>query len=150
MILARRLAVGATSGAVIGGLMLGIGGRIVMRLLALMLERGPAFSIGGTTEIVAYGAIVGAVAGAMFALGRPLLPARWPVQGLVVAILTYAATIATLPSHIAETARPFADRMPVVLLLFGLCFLAFGLAMARVSSRASSPAQEAAPTAPLE
>ena len=64
--------------------------------------------------------------------------------------MAYPVTIATLPAHIAETARPFADRMPVVLLMFGLCFLIFGLAMARISFRASSRAQVAAQAVPPE
>jgi len=135
---------------VLGALFLGLGSRIVMRLLAVSIARDPAFSLGGTLEIVAYGAIVGAVSGAAFALGRPVMPGRWWVQGLMLAALAYAGTIATLPEHIADTTRPFADQMRLVLALFGLCFLLFGLVVARVSSRGSSPAPEAAPAAPPE
>ncbi len=146
----RNVIGGAVVGATLGALILGLGGRIMMRLLAVMIERDPAFSLGGSLEVVAYGAIVGAVSGAVFALLRPIMSWGWLTQGILLATLTYFGTIATLPAHIAETARPFAGQMPFVLLLFGLCFTAFGLTMARVSSRGSNPAPEAAPIAPRE
>ena len=138
------------AGAVLGALVLGLGGRLAMRLLALAIDRGPAFSIGGTAEVVAYGAIVGVMSAALFAMARPILPRRWPIQGLIIAGLSYGGTIVTLPAHIAETARPFADRMPLVLTLFGFCFVLFGLALARFSSLWSSPTSAAAPAAPPE
>ncbi len=119
-----------------------------MRLLAMMIMRDTAFSLAGSLEIVAYGAIVGAVSGAVFAAVRSSLPESWPIQGVLLAALAYAGTIATLPAHIADTAKPFAGLMPVVLLLFGLCFLLFGLATARLSSLGSNPAPAAAPASP--
>lgn len=146
----RRIALGALAGAALGAILLGFGGRIVMRMLAITIAREPAFSLGGTIEVVAYGAIVGTISGAAFALFRPVLPRRWWAQGVILAALSCAGTIAALPTHIADTARPFADRMPLVLALFGLCFLTFGLATARVSSRGSSQAPEAVPAAPRE
>ena len=138
------------AGAVLGALALGLGGRMVMRLLALAIGRGPAFSIGGTAEVVAYGAIVGVMSAALFAMARPILPRRWPVQGLILAAFSFGGTVATLPTHIAETARPFTDRMPLVLTLFGICFLLFGLALARFSSLWSNPAPAGAAAVPPE
>jgi len=146
----RRTVFGALVGAALGALFLGLGGRIIMRLLAMSIARDPVFSLGGTLDIVAFGAIVGTVSGAAFSLCRPLMPMRWSLQGSIVAALAYAGTIATLPAHIADTARPFADQMTLVLTLFGLCFLLFGLTMARVSSLGSSPAPGAGQAEPLE
>jgi hypothetical protein len=146
----RGLIAGALSGALFGALFIGLGGRMVMRILAVAIAREPAFSIGGSLEVIAYGAIVGLVSGGAFALARPILPERHWIAGLLQATITYAGTILTLPAHFAETARPFADRIPVVLLLFGLCFLLFGLATAYFNSLWSSPAQAAAPAAPPE
>ncbi len=146
----RSLVVGALSGAVLGVLFLGLGGRIVMRILAVIIAREPAFSLGGSLEIIAYGAIVGTVSGAVFALARPFTPEHWSISGLLLAAIAYAGTILTLPAHIADTARPFAAMMPTVLMLFGLCFLLFGLGMARLSYRASSPTPADDPAAPRE
>lgn len=119
-----------------------------MRILAGSIGREPAFSFGGSLEIIAYGAIVGLVSGAVVASARRILPGRWWIQGLIIGLTTYAVTILTLPAHIADTARPFSGMMPTVLALFGTCFLLFGLALARINSRASSPVREAAPIAP--
>ena len=146
----RTLIVGAIGGAALGALILGLGGRIVMRLLAMMIARDATFSMAGSLEVIAYGAIVGAVSGAIFSVTRSNLPTPWPIQGILLATLSYAGTIATLPAHIADTARPFAGRMPIVLLLFGLCFLLFGLATAYFNSLWSSPATAAAPVSPPE
>jgi hypothetical protein len=150
MIWLRKLIVGALAGAMLGALFIGLGGRMVMRTLAVAVAREPAFSIGGSLEVIAYGAIIGLVSGAAFALARSVLPGRRWIGGLLLATISYAGTIATLPAHIADTARPFADRMPVVLLLFGLCFLLFGLATAYFNSRGSSPVPAAAPASPPE
>ena len=146
----RPFAGGAIAGMVLGALVLGLGGRLVMRILALAIARDPLFSIGGSLEVIAYGAIIGMASGAVFVLAHPILPERWWIAGMIMAAVTYAGTILTLPAHIADTARPFASMMPAVLALFGMCFLVFGLAMARLSSLWSSPAQEAAPAAPRE
>ena len=58
----RTLIVGAIGGAALGALILGLGGRIVMRLLAMMIARDATFSMAGSLEVIAYGAIVGAAA----------------------------------------------------------------------------------------
>jgi len=129
---ARRIVLGALTGAALGALFLGLGGRIVMRLLALLIARDGDFSVGGSLEVIAYGAIVGSVSGATYAVLRPHIRVFWWVQGIVLGALTFAGTIATLPPHIAETARPFEGQMTIVLALFGLCFALFGLALARL------------------
>lgn len=103
-----------------------------MRLLALLIARDGVFSVGGSLEVIAYGAIVGCVSGAAFAALRPYVRGPWWVQGIVLGVVTFAGTIVTLPAHIADTARPFAGQMAIVLALFGLCFALFGLAIARL------------------
>ncbi|HEU0311140.1 MAG TPA: hypothetical protein VFR36_07985 [Sphingomicrobium sp.] len=138
----RRTVIGALAGALLGALFMGLGGRIVMRLLANIIARDPAFSIGGSLEVIAYGAIIGAVSGSAFFLCRPILPGRWWTQGVALAGLAYAGTVATLPAHIADTARPFAGQMTLVLLLFGLCFLLFGFVIARFSYLAFTKSSE--------
>jgi len=128
----QRAALGALAGAALGAIFLGLGGRIVMRLLALIIARDGVFSVGGSLEVIAYGAIVGGVSGAAYSVSRPYIPSRWWIQGILLGGLTFAGTIVTLPAHIAETARPFGGHMAIVFALFGLCFALFGLALARL------------------
>ena len=102
-----------------------------MRLLALSVDRPVGFSSGGTLEIVGYGALVGLAGGvikfASKSVGEGLR------GGILVGLITYGLAIGTLPDHIADTARPFADRMWLVHMLFGATFLAFGIALAKAA-----------------
>lgn len=106
-----------------------------MRVLALRADLATGFSLGGTAEIFAYGAMIGAGAGLAVALLPAALLARsWIVSGLAIAAAAYAATIATLPDHITQTILPFRDSLPLVLTGFAVCFLVFGLALARMTA----------------
>ena len=133
MVHARRFFRATLIGATLGALILGLGGRLVMRLLTLAEMRETVFSVGGTLDVMAYGGIVGAVSGLVAGFLPP--GGRTWARGSVFGLTVYVATILTLPAHIAETARPFADRMPLVLGLFGLCFLIFGIALVVAARR---------------
>ncbi len=61
-------------GAVVGAAVLGIGGRLLMRLVAILLGLSGGFSLGGSAEVIAAGAMYGALAGTLL---LPL-PPRWP------------------------------------------------------------------------
>ena len=103
-----------------------------MRLLALSIERPAAFSLGGTMEIVAYGALLGVGGGFIRYASRSLGEGR--PGGIFVGLMTYALALVTLPEHIVETARPFSDRMWLVHIMFGAVFLAFGILLSRAAS----------------
>jgi hypothetical protein len=121
---AKRAVRLVAAGAGLGALFVGLGGRGAMRLLALRMGNEGVFSLGGSAEVVLYGTIVGAAGGAAVALLEPWLrPRPWLVAGPLFGLALYAGTAFTLPAHIADTARPFAQIMPLVWLLFGLCFL---------------------------
>lgn len=68
-LLGAALAIGAVLGATIGG----ISARIAMRVVALMGEGQPGFTLGGTLAILIMGAVLGAAGGLGFALLRTLL-----------------------------------------------------------------------------
>lgn len=125
----RKTLVSLVAGIVLGALFIGGGGRVVMRILAHADGRDPGFSAGGTAEILIYGALAGG-AGALAYMALRKIRWPWPVLGLAVSIVTFAGTLLTLPPHIAATAEPFRGMMPIVLCLFGACFLAFGLSLA--------------------
>ena len=123
-----------TFGALKGALVLGIGGRIVMRLLALSIDRPTEFSLGGTSEVVAYGSLLGLGGGLIRFFSQGL--GKGKLGGIFVGLMTYGLAHGTLPDHIAETASPFSAQMWLVHTLFGATFLAFGilLSMATASS----------------
>src|SRR5512141_1241169 len=66
----RSLLPSILAGAVIGFVVLGLGGRLVMRIIAHWEERVPTFSLAGSLEVVMMGTIAGVLAGAIHGLLR--------------------------------------------------------------------------------
>lgn len=74
----RSLPMALALGAVVGAIFLGVGGRIAMRIFAVMDGRDPGFTIGGTLPVILMGAIWGTLGGFLLWLGRRLFK-RSPV-----------------------------------------------------------------------
>ena len=68
----RSLPTALTLGALVGAIFLGVGGRIAMRIFALMEGREPGFSVGGTLPVILMGAVFGVIGGFLLWLGRRL------------------------------------------------------------------------------
>ena len=103
-----------------------------MRFLAVSTDRPTGFSLGGTLEIIAYGALLGLGGGLIRFVSGSVGEGK--LGGTFVGLTTYALAIGTLPDHISETAAPFADQMWLVHMLFGTIFLAFGIALSVAAS----------------
>ena len=72
-----------TLGAALGLVVLGVGSRVGMRVVALNEGQSPGFTFEGTMTVVFLGACAGAAAGAIFALARAVSPTRQWVQSLI-------------------------------------------------------------------
>ena len=68
----RALPTALTLGAAVGAIFLGIGGRIAMRIFALMQGREPGWTFEGSLTVVFMGAVFGTIGGFLLWLGR-----RW-------------------------------------------------------------------------
>jgi hypothetical protein len=64
-------------GALLGLLVLGIGGRLLMRVIAHMEGRVPAFTLPGTTTVVFAGTAAGLLAGLIYYLLRRFVRRPW-------------------------------------------------------------------------
>jgi hypothetical protein len=64
-------------GTLLGVVILGIGGRLLMRVVAHMEGRFPAFTPEGTITVVFYGAVAGAFSGFIYWLVRRFLTKSW-------------------------------------------------------------------------
>lgn len=74
----------AALGAWLGLWILGVGGRIAMRAVALALGQPPAFDMGGTLTVVASGTAAGAAGALLYAASRAAggwLAHRRPAEG---------------------------------------------------------------------
>jgi len=64
----------AVAGAAVGFVILGIGGRVIMRVIAHWEGRVPAFTFSGTFTVVMMGALAGVAAGVVHGLLRRFVP----------------------------------------------------------------------------
>lgn len=121
------------AGALTGALVLGVGGRVVMRLAALIGGRAPVFSWGGSLEVVVAGALYGAAGGLLWVvLARRL---RRAATGPALGGVTFGGI--GLVSNVAQGAAaslPVAPRAVVLALFLALC-VACGVVTDRVARR---------------
>lgn len=130
----KRVTRGALAGALAGAIVLGVGGRLLMRLVAVLFLPGPeGFSWGGSLEVVAAGLLFGGAAGVVWA---PLT--RWvppPLVGPALGLVTFGGIAVGSP-----TARGAASGMPIpgLALFLALC-LAFGWTTHALARRWTPP-----------
>lgn len=75
-ILVEPWLVGLLLGAGVGFVVLGVGGRVAMRAIALANNTPPGFSVGGTATVVFLGLASGVGGGLLYALLYRLMPRR--------------------------------------------------------------------------
>ncbi len=112
------------AGALIGFVILGIGGRLAMHAIARISRGTGAFTPGGTASVIGLGAVAGAVAGLILFAARTLLW-RWPP---LPALLFWAAIFAGTLVHLDL-------RDPLELALFLPVGVAFGALLQAASWR---------------
>jgi hypothetical protein len=64
------------AGALVGTVVLGVGGRFAMRAIAVETGQRPGFSLGGSGTVVFLGAASGALGGLILAIARAILARR--------------------------------------------------------------------------
>jgi hypothetical protein len=70
----RSLPTTLTLGAAVGAVFLGVGGRLAMRIIALLEDRGTTWSFEGSLTVVVMGAVFGTIGGLLLWLGRRVFP----------------------------------------------------------------------------
>jgi len=86
----RALPLALALGTASGALLLGLGGRLAMRLFALATGRPGAFSLRGTLNVVFAGAVAGLIGGALLWAVERWLPRRPLPRGLAFGLLCFA------------------------------------------------------------
>lgn len=117
----RALLAGAVSGVIV----LGVVGRAVMAVLALVKGSPTNLSLRGALEVVAIGGLVGAVGGFLLLLAKRILPASRLVQTTLVALalLVGSLTVALAGGRISPDAH---TALPITLLLAAVVFGVYG------------------------
>jgi hypothetical protein len=123
----------ATAGLLTGaaaGIVLGIGARLAMRMVAIATHFHPSASVEGTLGIILLGIIIGAAAGLIFAPLRHYLPSsQWcgPLYGVAVMLLLVPFLLPRLQDEVTLLTTP--AQMAVAIISFGLAFYLYGLAL---------------------
>ena len=128
----RDWLIGLTFGAIGGAVILGVGGRLAMRALAIMQEWTPYFTVYGTATIVAFGGAAGAGFAVVLLTLRsvPRLPS-WSVP------LFYWLALAAVTLHLLQPIdRDRLTVFPPLVFLFGV---AQQLGFARLLPRRPGP-----------
>jgi hypothetical protein len=112
------------AGFLAGFLVLGLGGRVVMRILAYTTPAAPRFTIAGTLQVIALGAIWGGLTAPVWQL-LSSLPSRW------IRVVTYGSVALGLAGLALALLATFGGRVVAPLgflvlgaVLFPLLFLA--------------------------
>ncbi len=80
-------------GIALGLPILGIGGRIAMRVIAHATNVAPGFSLGGTMTVVGLGAVSGAAGGLIYAILVRVLRDRATVRGVIFGVILILLTL---------------------------------------------------------
>jgi hypothetical protein len=129
----KKLGVGLLSGLV-AGLILGIGARLAMRIIALVAHQSVAFSMEGTLGILLVSVIVGLVAGPIFVMVQAYIPgAQW--RGSIFGLIILGLFSTVIPPPIQEEIANAGDHLPLILVLFVVVFIVFGMTLQRVPKR---------------
>ncbi|HEY7411593.1 MAG TPA: hypothetical protein VII13_12655 [Vicinamibacteria bacterium] len=131
----RRLLRGGLAGALAGALVLGLGGRAVMRAIALRAGAATGFSLGGTLDVVAFGLLTGVAAGAAWGWLRPRVHLPPVARGAALGALVFALLVALPPPAARGAFAGFTGHAALVLGLFAAVFVAFGLAVEALLGR---------------
>ncbi len=102
-------------GIALGLPVLGIGGRIAMRIIAHATNVAPSFSLGGTMTVVLLGALSGAAGGVIYAILARVLRDRAGMRGVIFGVILVLLTL--------RGASPFT---PLTLSLFLPLTLLYG------------------------
>ena len=125
----RNYGIATVLGALLGALILGVGGRSLMRLIAVVAGISTGFSWGGSWEVVLLGVITGALAGLFYPFFKGILSLPHWAGGLLYGAIIFGVFL-LIPIGGKGAAMGFPELLWLTYTGFGLLFLVFGLTVA--------------------
>ena len=114
----RSLPTALLLGAAVGSVFLGVGGRVAMRIFALLTDRAPGWSFEGSLTVVFMGAVFGIIGGGLLWLGRRFFRTSPLARGALFWIplsLLYLRVLSPLSTDSLIAFTPFVVLYGVVL-----------------------------------
>jgi hypothetical protein len=133
MPLIHRISAGLFSGLIAGFAVLGIGGRIAMRLIGMAEGKPPTFTIGGTLAVLLIFSIFGIILSVPFATLQDYLPSSSLRKGATFGLFLMLMIVWAMPL-LALDADGLNFAAIVGRVLFSALFLGYGLTVAKVSA----------------
>jgi hypothetical protein len=143
-IAARRLVRAALVAGLAGGVFLGVGARLMMRVMALLGGSSGDFSLSGTFGIMLLAVVfVGFPTGLLFTAVQRWLPGRGALKGLPFGLVVFGLLAVLNPA--AGEVDAFANLLWIVLLGFGAVTVGYAVVMAATISALTSHGAAPAP-----
>lgn len=121
--------------AIACGALLGVAARIAMRFVARESGLDSAFSVGGSFEVVAFGALIGAPIALLFFVFRRRVDVPAPWLGLLFGLVLFLL-FAVIPPPAARSALADTPDTPVfTAITFAALFLGWGWVLEWVGRR---------------
>jgi ABC-type antimicrobial peptide transport system permease subunit len=135
----KHLARAGLTGAIAGVLVLGLGGRLVMRLIVHLMHQDPHFGIVPSLGILLIGGIMGTLAGVVYGL---IPQRRWPghstLKALIYGSLLFGVLVLAKPAA-SEVAAARAYWWAIIPLFWAICVgYALGLTRGLSANKAAS------------
>jgi hypothetical protein len=122
----------------LSGTLLGVAARMTMRFVALEAGVSASFSLGGSLEVVAFGAIIGTPVALLFFAVRARVESWSPWLGLLCGLSLFGALSAIPPPPARSALEATPDTPVATVLAFGVLFVVWGVGLeyvARVLTR---------------
>lgn len=131
----RGILAGLVAGIASGLLLLGLGGRLAMRLLALIAHRPTHFGLGATLGILVIGAILGGAASLGYSLFLHRMRGAPALKGALYGSLLFVVLIPLQPRAIQEEIDALHGHLVVAGLLFWAVCVGYGVMLAGLAAR---------------
>jgi hypothetical protein len=128
-------AIRALAPAAACGVLLGIAVRLVMRFVAMESGLDGAFSVGGSLEVVAFGALIGAPVAWLFFVLRPRVNLRIPLAGVLCGLGVFLLFSLILPPAARSALANTPDTPAATALAFAVLFVVWGWILEYVGRR---------------
>jgi hypothetical protein len=107
-----------------------------MSVIALLAGLRPSWSLGGTLEVIGFGALAGMPSGLVWGLVEHAVPGKPLEKGIGYGVLVFLV-ILLLPIQAKRAAFGFPQLLPVTVALFAGLFVIYGMGLARAVERCS-------------
>lgn len=134
MTITKKIIIVMLAGLAVGAVILGIGGRIAMRMVALAAGEKLRFSVGGTAEIILAGAGGGTLGGLLFLIVQRFVPQAGSRRGMKLGAALLAIAVVPLLLSLGGLVAPL-QMIVATIVLFPALFLVYGIAVEAIVVR---------------